>query len=86
MLANKNNFLYDVTEFESGTLQYTSYHPGEYYHWHVDGDIANYQNSCDGGHEESVRKLSIIVQLTDPSEYTGGEVQLQFTDKKTHFT
>ena len=85
MVANKNNFLYDVTEFESGTLQYTSYQPGEYYHWHVDGDIANYRLPEDGGHEEKVRKLSIIVQLSDPSEYTGGEVQLQFTDKKTAF-
>jgi len=93
MLANKENFLYDIDGFEGGTMQYTSYEPGEYYNWHVDGDIANcrqptLENKTDEfiqSNLEKCRKLSIILQLSDPNDYTGGEVQIQFSDRATSF-
>lgn len=92
MLANKENFLYDIEGFESGTLQYTSYEPGEYYNWHVDGDIANCRDPVKDPIEEFIqsnveksRKLSLILQLSSPEEYTGGEVQIQYSDRNTSF-
>lgn len=55
-------------------LQYTIYHGDKatnthgYYHWHADhgGEIGD-----DGRH----RKLSWVIQLTDPEEYEGGNFQ-----------
>ena len=47
-------------------LQFTTYdRPGSHYAWHQDG--------LDGsvGH----RKLSIVVQLSDPADYRGGELE-----------
>ena len=48
-------------------IQYTEYRGGGgHYDWHMDigpGSIAH-------------RKISVIVQLSDPSEYTGGELEL----------
>ena len=92
MLANRNSFQYDIDRFENDTLQYTSYDVGEYYHWHVDGDISsllqpdsNPQNNFIQSNTEKSRKLSFIMQLSSPEEYRGGEVQLQFSDRSTAF-
>jgi PKHD-type hydroxylase len=64
--ANKNvwNFdLYSVLD----SIQYTEYHATEngHYGWH--------QDIGDG--MMSKRKLSMVVQLSDPSEYEGGDLQ-----------
>ena len=69
--ANENNFCYDISDF-TDDLQVTMYDPGEYYHWHIDGGIIN----PDG----TQRKLSFSLQLSDPSEYEGGELQFQSLD------
>lgn len=91
MLANQRNFMYDIDAgFENaGHLQYTSYEPGEYYHWHVDGDLANCldptrSNPVDLISEKS-RKLSFVLQLSSPEDYTGGEMQLQYSGGQTGF-
>lgn len=48
-------------------LQFTTYQsPGDFYSWHQDG--------LDG--TLSVRKLSVVVQLSDPALYEGGELQI----------
>lgn len=47
-------------------LQLTEYQEGQEYDWHTDS----------GNGDFSIRKLSIVVQLTDPKEYTGGELQI----------
>ena len=47
-------------------LQIAEYGADQYYDWHL--DLGN------GGF--SIRKLSFIVQLTDPGAYDGGEVEL----------
>jgi PKHD-type hydroxylase len=49
-------------------LQYTVYEGDEngHYDWHVDA----------GKNTDCPRKLSVVLQLSDPSEYEGGELQL----------
>lgn len=57
--------LYGLTE----SLQYTVYHgeEGGHYDWHVDL----------GGNDVEPRKISMSLQLTDPSEYQGCDLVLQ---------
>jgi PKHD-type hydroxylase len=53
------------------TLQLLSYGPGQHYDWHVDigtGGLAH-------------RKLSLILLLSDPADYEGGELELFFSDE-----
>ena len=99
MMANRQNFLYDITCIDNESMQYTHYSEGEFYNWHVDSDIESYYKPQhipssgkfdtmeDSSHfnNEYVRKLSFIVQLSDPDEYTGGEVQLLDNTSKQYF-
>lgn len=71
--ANNEFFHFDLTEI-SEQLQFTKYGPGEKYDWHVDGG---------GRQEQGLRKLSLVVQLSDPADYEGGELQFgNSTDDK----
>ena len=90
--ANRENFLYDITGFDGEALQYTSYEEGEYYGWHIDAGIESSYKPTENKQEnfvitnsEQIRKLSFILQLSDPDDYEGGEVQLMTTDGKTLF-
>ena len=94
--ANRENFLYDLTNIDGENLQYTKYSEGQYYIWHNDAGISNYykpQYVANSGNSdedsdnlqvtdflktscELVRKLSFTLQLSDPDEYEGGNVQL----------
>lgn len=92
LLANKNNFLYDIDGFDGETMQYTSYSPGEYYGWHQDTGLSSMKVPSENAQEvflmkncERVRKLSFIMQLSNPDEYSGGEVQLMRDTDKTFF-
>lgn len=78
--ANKENFNYDINGFDGDKMQYTSYAEGEYYNWHTDVDVF-----VDTENNQDIRKLSIIVQLSDPEDYTGGEVQLMNGESETYF-
>lgn len=62
--ANRNAFGFDVNYLSD--IQYTKYYgnTNDKYDWHIDTFWAN-PTSFD-------RKLSIIIQLSDPSEYEGG--------------
>ena len=71
MLANRENFLYDITEYQVD-MQYTKYEKGSYYTWHTDQDIRTIYNS-----DDEVRKLSFSLQLSDENEYTGGEIEFK---------
>ena len=80
-LANKNagwNFEWDFSE----SCQFTKYKKGQYYHWHSDSwdlpYVAKYSNDPMHG---KVRKLSVTVSLTDPSEYKGGELEFDFRNQ-----
>lgn len=64
--ANTFRFMFDINGFFEH-LQLTKYeNEGGHYDWHEDA----------GGLQFSIRKLSIVVQLTDPSEYEGGEFEV----------
>ena len=56
-------------------IQYTEYYDveGGHYDWHQDI----------GPGDASKRKVSITVQLSDPSEYEGGGLELEFDDTPT---
>ena len=86
--ANRENFLYDLWDIDGGSIQYTHYEPGDYYTWHVDGDItSSFKPNIKPGSGvnisedlvlqkgECVRKLSFSLQLSDAKDYKGGEVE-----------
>jgi PKHD-type hydroxylase len=99
--ANRENFLYDITEIDGGTLQYTRYDKGDYYHWHIDAGVdQSYkpQNVISGSPDyafnsqdsriiqnEYIRKLSFSLILSDPEDYLGGELQFLDNNGKTFF-
>jgi len=62
---NDRVYKFDISGF-SEPFQYSIYHASEngHYDWHVDQ-----------GHLKTPRKLSISVQLTDPSRYEGCDLQ-----------
>jgi PKHD-type hydroxylase len=69
LLANSMNYNFNLVGFES--LQFTMYEASEndFYETHIDvfSEPQNYLN----------RKLSFSVQLSDPSEYEGGELLIE---------
>ena len=66
--ANENHFGFgDVRITENA--QFTEYPEGGFYDWHMDCDV-NMQ------HEPPVRKISMTLLLSDPSEFEGGHLEL----------
>ena len=75
--ANKNagwNFDWDCSE----DIQFTKYKIGQYYDWHCDSWEKPYDDTSHPILRGKVRKLSITCQLTDGSEYEGGELEFDF--------
>ena len=67
---NQQFFQFDLTGMEQG-LQFTRYEaPGQHYDWHIDK-----------GYLTGSRKLSVSLQLSDPTEYKGGEFEMMFGRK-----
>lgn len=64
--ANRDVFRFALDGFDE-QLQMAAYGPGHYYDWHVDRG----QGAVAGR-----RKLTLSVQLTDPSAYIGGELEI----------
>lgn len=96
--ANRENFLYDIRNIDGESMQYTEYGEGEFYTWHNDAGIScHYKPVSVGNHHEGrekdfiqenlelVRKLSFVVQLSDPEDYEGGNLQLIAEDGKSYF-
>ena len=69
--SNLSQWNFDIT-FSIDPIQYTVYNSGNYgkYDWHIDG-------------MNNDRKLSIVIQLTDPNEYEGGDLELYFPHPKS---
>lgn len=67
--GNDNMWNFDITHMNE-EIQYAEYHAENagHYDWHVDI----------GGASTSMRKISISIQLSDPEEYEGGELQFFF--------
>lgn len=59
---NRDNYQYDLTGFQEN-FYYLTYRAGDHFNWHLDI----------GDETPAPRKLSLILQLSDPSEYEGGE-------------
>ena len=75
--ANKSsgwNFQWDWSE----SCQFTKYAKGQFYDWHCDSWESPYENTNDKNFYNKIRKLSVTVSLTDPSEYKGGELEFDF--------
>ena len=78
-MANKDNFLYDISDIENDLIQYTQYNKGDYYNWHTDMDIGDINEP-----DQLVRKLSFTLQLTNDDEYTGGDLEFADFDNSTY--
>lgn len=69
--ANENLWRFDLSHVRD-SVQYTEYHAGKNkksngkYDWHLDV----------GSYPGNTRKISISVQLSDPADYEGGELEL----------
>lgn len=73
--ANEENFRYKINSFEDKFIQYTSYSEGQHYTWHTDSITRS---------RISQRKLSFSVQLSDPEDYSGGQLEF-LTDTDSRF-
>ena len=73
------NFEWDRSE----SCQFTKYKLNQYYDWHCDSWDKPYDkpNTSDHG---KIRKLSMTCQLTDGSEYQGGELEFDFRNYDPH--
>ena len=82
-LANKNagwNFEWSRSE----SCQFTKYKLNQYYDWHTDPWDKPYKRKEGDPDNGKVRKLSMTCQLTDGSEYTGGELEFDFRNYDPH--
>ena len=68
-LINMKSFKFDIQECDN-ELKLIKYKNTNFYTWHTDMNSGS----------SSLRKLTAIVQLTDPSEYEGGELQFALQD------
>ena len=69
----------------SESCQFTKYKLNQYYDWHCDSWDKPYDRK-DPNHPEHgrIRKLSMTCQLTDGSEYSGGELEFDFRNYDPH--
>ena len=68
------NFQWDWME----SCQFTRYKPKQYYGWHQDCLDRPYGSDTNENWRGKIRKLSLILNLTDPKEYTGGDLEFDF--------
>ena len=68
--SNNDHYWFDLLGFHQ-ELQLTRYGEGDFFDWHLDF----------GKGEISARKLSLTVQLSDPDEYEGGDLQFMINEK-----
>lgn len=71
--ANFNHWKFDLSHWKDA-IQYTEYNgeEGGGYDWHLDV----------GPHPLSHRKISITVQLSDPNDYEGGDLEIWTSGKE----
>ena len=73
-LANKNagwNFDWDYSE----DCQFTKYTKGQFYNWHQDSFDKPFNDPNKLMLHNKIRKLSVTCSLSDPSTYSGGELE-----------
>jgi PKHD-type hydroxylase len=60
----------------SEDLQFTVYKPGQFYNWHADQNDQCYDGDlATSNYAGKYRKLSVILSLSDPKDYVGGELE-----------
>ena len=72
------NFEWDRSEM----CQFTKYKLNQYYDWHCDSWEKPYEKK--GPENGKIRKLSVTCQLTDGSDYKGGELEFDFRNYDPH--
>ena len=78
-IANKNagwNFQWDHSE----ACQFTKYKLNQHYDWHCDSWNRPYNKPNNPREHGKIRKISMTCQLTDGSEYEGGELEFDYRD------
>lgn len=88
--ANRENFLYDLRNIDQESLQYTIYQEGHFYDWHTDSSLPTHYKPQTTGNDqgsliqdflnlqtEYVRKLSFVIQLSNPDDYEGGNLEIK---------
>jgi len=81
--ANDNagwNFDFDISE----SCQFTKYKLNQYYDWHRDSWNEPYKEEKELKLHGRIRKLSVSVLLSDPEEYTGGDLEFSIMDKEPY--
>ncbi len=68
--CNNERYWFDILGFHH-ELQLTKYTEGDFFDWHLDF----------GAGEISARKLSVTMQLSDPDDYEGGDLQFMINQK-----
>ena len=79
--ANQNagwNFQTDHAE----SSQFTIYKKGQFYDWHCDNYKEPYKEHINPNLIGKTRKLSLTLQLSDPKDYSGGELEFDMTVNK----
>ena len=77
--ANKSagwNFDWDFSE----ACQFTKYKINQHYGWHKDSWEKPHNKPLDINYNGKIRKLSVTCQLTDSSQYEGGDLDFQPRD------
>jgi len=69
-IVNLNHFMFDGVRLTE-PAQFTEYPKGGFYDWHMD------LNAFGQTGEHPIRKMSMVVLLSDPSEFTGGNLSFE---------
>ena len=78
-LANKNaGWNFELNRAES--IQFTKYKLNQHYDWHRDSWDEPYNKPEEDVLNGLIRKISIIVSLSDEKDYEGGVLQMDFKD------
>jgi PKHD-type hydroxylase len=67
------NWNFDIDYAE--TIQFTKYKHDQYYDWHCDGWYHTYNKPEDPAMHGKIRKVSMIVSLSEPTDYEGGQLE-----------
>jgi len=72
--ANNNHFGYEGMQITE-PAQFTEYPKGGFYDWHMDADV-----NCQ--YEPPVRKISMTILLSNPSTFSGGDLEFMSEGNK----
>ena len=82
--ANEHLFQYDITGVYYNNIHHLTYTDGHFHGWHIDNngcDNIAYEPPCSRTAvivpKQYTRKLSFTLQLSDPEDYTGGELEIE---------